>query len=122
MLNREKIKYVLLSVAAVACIVVMVSLVMAGRNKSNVSYREVIEAKDETIKLLKEQRDMYVPVIEKLEASIIEHEKQDSLLNIMYLNNRKNYIINDNKMSAVKSRIERIANNNDSLRAAISAL
>jgi len=123
MTKTEIIKYSVIGLIAISLIAISISMLTAFRNKGdNSSYKDVVAAKDESIKILKEQRDMYLPVIEQLNKSIDAHEKKDSVLNELFISNQKKYKANDAKLSDISNRINRISGNNDSLRRAIADL
>lgn len=56
------------------------------------------------------------------DKSIAQHNRQDSILNQIYLLNQKNYKTIDEKLKNVPVSIARIANNDDSVRAAYRRL
>lgn len=80
MTKAEKIKYAVLGLLAVAVIGLAVSLFTSYRNKDNDNYKELIKAKDETIKAIQEQRDIYKQLNAEKDLQIEQHFKNDSIL------------------------------------------
>lgn len=80
MTKSEIIKYSIITLGTVAGIILLVSLFTAYKNKSDGSWKEVIKAKDETIKEIRVQRDIYKDRIVEIGEELQQHFKNDSLL------------------------------------------
>lgn len=101
---------------------IVIALTFFFRPQSGIDYKELIEAKDETIRVLQAQRPIYERQIEELRNMISDHKKKDSLL-VIQINQTKQSIRNvDERLKNIPANISRIADNNDSLRVAISNL
>lgn len=80
MTKQQIIKYSILGMIAIAAIILMISLLTSYRNKGDDHYNELIKAKDETIKAIQEQRDIYKQLNAEKDERIEQHFKNDSIL------------------------------------------
>jgi len=78
--KATKIKYAVLALLAIAVLILGISLITAFKNKGDNHYKELIKAKDETIKAIQEQRDVYKQVIEEKNSQLAQHYRNDSIL------------------------------------------
>lgn len=79
--KATKIKYAVLALLAISVLVLGISMITAFKNKGNGDYyKELIQAKDETIKAVQVQRDIYKEVIEDKNRELGQHFKNDSIL------------------------------------------
>lgn len=122
-MTKQEIKqYSIIGVIALTVIILVISLFTSYRKRGDDSYKEVIKAKDETIKVLQDQRPIFEKHIEELKVVIAERKRNDSLL-IVQINSTKQSIRQvDDKLKNIPARINRVADNNDSLRLLISDL
>lgn len=74
---KNNIKYIIIGICVVA---LLISLFTAFRNKVNGDYKELIKSKDETIKAIEGQRDIYKQVIAEKNRELEQHFKNDSIL------------------------------------------
>lgn len=80
MKKTDIIKYSIFTVIGIAIIILVISLITSYKNKSDDSYKELIKAKDETIKAIQEQRDILKQLNEEKDLQIEQHFKNDSIL------------------------------------------
>src|SRR5205809_8073299 len=80
MTKQEIIKYSVFGVIGIAVIILSISLNTAFKNKGDDHYKELIKAKDETIKAIEGQREIYKQVIEEKNLELAQHFKNDSIL------------------------------------------
>jgi hypothetical protein len=92
MKRTEIIKYSIIAVLGIAVIVLLISLFT--KKKSDDNYKEVIKAKDETIKAIQRERDAYIEIK-------AEYKKQDSLLQLILLENKNKLKANDKKLKDI---------------------
>lgn len=98
-------------ILVVILICIMIYFVFKGNKSIEQSSNEkVVAAKDETISILKQ-------LSAQKDQSILDHERNDSLLRQQLLNNKPKYIINENKLESIPAIINALSK--DSLRRAI---
>lgn len=114
----KRFKYIFIGCLVVAGIIIFLTFF---NKKSDLKYLELaIDAKDETIKVLQEQRPIYEKQINKLYEFIDEHEKKDSLIILQISANKQTIKQVDDKIKNIPNRIAAISNDNNELRRAIS--
>lgn len=110
MITEKKIIYGFI-ILVVILICIMIYFVFKGNKSIDQSSNEkVVAAKDETISILKQ-------LSAQKDQSILEHERNDSLLREQLLGNKTKYISNDNKYESIPAIINALGK--DSLRRAI---
>lgn len=117
MTQAQKIKYALIAVFALGGLFILFTFI--NKQKSGIDYKELINAKDETIKVLQDQRPIFEQHIEELKGFIDDHRRNDSLLATQITTNKQTIKQVDDKIKNIPARIAAIADNNDSLRHAI---
>lgn len=111
MTKNDIIKYSIFGVLGIAVIILLISLFTSYRDRGNDYYKDLIKAKDETIKAIQEQRDIYKEVNERTNQILVEHEKKDSIL----YQQSKQLVIRYEKIPVYINSLDR-----DGLRAAFS--
>src|SRR5687768_13689478 len=92
MKKQDIIKYSIIAVLVIAVIVLLVSLFT--KKRSDESYKELIKAKDETIKAIQRERDAYIEIK-------AEYKKQDSLLQLILVENKNKLKVNEKKLKDI---------------------
>lgn len=107
-----------LALVAIAVIILIVNLFKPGPSAGKDHYEALIAAKNETIKVLQDSRD----ILQRQAAEYREHARQsdirDSILIVQYQQNQAKYQSINRQYAQISERISRIANNADSIRAA----
>lgn len=80
MTKAEIIKYTIVGVIVISAIVLFVSLITSYKKRADESYKRELDAKDETIMVIREQRDIYRQLKEERDRQIEQHFKNDSIL------------------------------------------
>ncbi len=78
MIQLSKKMAIILGVLIIAVIIILITFVK--KSKPGIDYKELIKAKDETIKAIENQRDIYKGLIAEKDLQIEQHFKNDSLL------------------------------------------
>lgn len=113
-------KYSVIGVVVIVFLILLVGVFRSFRNKELNTHEDVIKAKDQTIEAIKESREAYQLVIVEKEKTILQLQKRDSTIQVNYINNQNAYKSIDAKLRNIPDYISRIANNDDSIRAAFS--
>lgn len=82
--KKTAIKYSVFGVIAIAVIILFISLMTAYKNKTDSHYKELIKAKDETIKAISSERDSER---QAKDYAVSELHKKDSILQTRYKTN-----------------------------------
>lgn len=122
LINMIQLKrsHIIIGVLALAAIIIFFTFF--NNRSTGIDYKELIKAKDETIKVLQDQRPIFEKHIEELKVLISDYQKNDSLLITQIIANKQTIKQVDERLKNIPARIAAIANNNDSLRRAIADL
>lgn len=118
--KAQIIKYILIGLFAIGGLFVV--LTFFKKNNTGIDYKELIKAKDETIKAEHDKQAIYEDRIDDLKTFIDDHKRNDSLLITQITTNKQTLKQVDDKIKNIPARILSLAGNNDSLRVAISNL
>lgn len=78
MTKAQVIKYSLIGLFSIGGLLIVLTFIK--NNRPGIDYKELVKAKDETIKAIQGQRDIYKELNEEKDRQISEHEKKDSIL------------------------------------------
>jgi hypothetical protein len=121
MKNISLLKWGMLAAVAIAVLAIFFSFF--NKKKGGVDYKELIKAKDETIKVLQDQRPFYEDIILLLNEFIEHHQRQDSILVTKISTNQQTIRTIDEKLKSIPARMAAIADSsNAAIRRAISDL
>lgn len=120
MIQVSKKMAIVLGVLIIAVIIILITF--TNRNMVKSDYKELIKAKDETIKVLQDQRPIFEKHIEELGAVIENHQRTDSILVTKISTNRQSIKTVDEKLKNIPGSINAISGDNDALRRRISEL
>lgn len=120
MTKPEIIKYSIIGAVGILLIILIVTLFRATNKTDDSLYKELIAAKDETIKakdeLIAEKLNQNI----ELDKTISELKARDSVLTERYLQNQIIYKKLDAQLKNIPARISAIAGNDDDIRRAFS--
>lgn len=120
MIQVSKRIAVVLSVLIIAAVIIFFTFF--NRKKTGIDYQDLIKAKDETIRVLQEQRPIFERQIEEMKVVIADHKRKDSLL-IIQINSTKQSIRNvDERLKNIPARIDALGNDKNAIRRAITDL
>lgn len=117
MTKTDKIKYTIIGILAITVIILTVSLFSAGKGSGDNYFKEAMNAKDESIGILKETVKMWDRVY------TLSNQREDSLykrLALLETNLQRSQLIYksfENRLQNIPARIAAIAGNDDSIRA-----
>lgn len=113
MTKQQKILYGVAGVVIILTAIIVITIFRSTRS-SDSGYKQLIEAKDETIKAYREQREALTKLSDEKDKNIAASEKQDSIILTLLLNNKPKYIINDKKSENIPAAVRSLSK--DSLR------
>lgn len=111
---------ILIVIGVLALAGIIIFFTFFNNKRSRIDYKDLIDAKDETIKVLQQQRPIFEKHIEELKSVIEDHQKTDSILVTKISTNRQTIKQVDDKIKNIPGRIDAFAHNNDSIRAAFA--
>lgn len=114
------IKYGVIGIISIFFIAMLFTVFRSLRRSEVKNNSLLIEAKDETIKALKGERQAYQMVIDEKEKNIISLLKRDSVLNSNYIKSQQSYIKLNEQLRNIPDYIDRISGNDDSIRLAFA--
>lgn len=117
MSKSQKILYLVFGVVAILVIILLFGIFRSLRN-NGYDHSETIKAKDQTISAIIEGRVKDSLLIVEKSKSITRLLEVDSIRNVNYLQSQKVYNKINEKLRSIPAYVDRIGNNNDSLRAA----
>lgn len=118
--KAQIIKYSLIGLFALGGLLIV--LTFFKKNNTGIDYKELIKAKDETIKAEKDKQAIYEDRIDDLKTFIDDHKRNDSILVTQITANKQTLKQVDERIKNIPAHILSIAGSNDSLRVAIANL
>lgn len=118
MTRADKIKYAVIAGLVLIVVLLLVSLFSGKGSTDNSTYKELIKAKDETIKAIQGERDAYILLTQEKDKSIAVSERKDSVLLQTIINNQAKYTANEKRYQNIPFVVSNWSK--DSLRLAIS--
>jgi hypothetical protein len=118
--KHEKVLYGISAAVLLLIIIIFITVFRSLRKAPDSPYKELIEAKDETIRAKDETIAVKTEANRKLDETIANLMSADSALAAQYKTNQVIYKNIDAKLKDIPVRIARIAGNDDSIRAAFS--
>lgn len=117
MSKSQKILYSVFGVVAILVVILLFGIFRSLRN-NGYDHSETIKAKDQTISVIIEGRVKDSLLIVEKNKSITRLLEVDSIRNVNYLQSQKVYNKINEKLRSIPAYVDRIGNNDDSLRAA----
>lgn len=117
MSKSQKILYSVMGAMAILVIILLYGILSSLRGNSN-DHSETIKVKDQLISVILEGRAKDSLLIVEKNRSINHLIELDSIRNANYLQSQKVYNKINEKLRSIPAYVDRIGNNDDSLRAA----
>lgn len=117
MSKSQKILYSVMGAMAILVIILLYGILSSLRGNSN-DHSETIKVKDQLISVILEGRSKDSLLIVEKNRSINHLIELDSIRNANYLQSQKVYNKINEKLRSIPAYVDRIGNNDDSLRAA----
>lgn len=118
MSKSQKILYSVFGVVAILVIILLFGIFRSLRNNNSHTNEEVIKAKDQTISVIIEGRMKDSVLNVEKDKIILRLLENDSIRDANYLQSQKVYNKINEKIRSIPAYVDRIGDNDDSLRAA----
>lgn len=120
MTKAQIIKYSLVGLFALGGLLLV--LTFFKKDNTGIDYKDLIKAKDETIKAEKDKQAIYEDRIDDLKTFIDDHKRNDSILVTQITTNKQTLKQVDERIKNIPARINALADDNAALRRAIAEL
>lgn len=119
-LNPTHTKYIGIGIVFICLLVLLFALFRSYRKTELNTHEELIESHKQTIEAEKKVQQAWELVAAEKDKTIAQILQKDSILQIQYLNHQRVYSNLNAKINNIPAFIDRIANNDDSIRRAYS--